>query len=260
MMDDTKRISIIFLLSTFILTWIIWIFGALTNVQNQSLFITMGTFIPSIVGLVIVYVLSKPQFKALLKSAINVKIGLKNYAFIFLIIPFISVLTYLSMIILKFEVPDISYKLLEIPIVFVVIMFTMGPVGEEFGWRGFLLPRLRHKHSIFISSLIIGFIWSIWHIPLFFIEGALQYSFVELYGFMIAFSGYLFYTILLSLFITVIYDRSQGNLLTSILIHTIANLTIGVMPLVFNQTGALIYLSFMFIIIFTIYIYNRHDI
>ncbi len=215
-MGDTKKLSIIFLISTFILTWMIWSIGFFTDNEIQNFIITIGTFVPSIVGIVILYFLSKSQFKALLKSAINFKIGIKNYAFIFFTIPIISVLSYIVMIAFKLDVPDISYTLLEIPIVFIVIMFTMGPVGEEFGWRGFLLPRLRQKYSIFLSSLIIALIWSLWHLPLFFLDGALQHSFVELYGFIVAFSGYMVYTIMLSLFIKIIYQRSKGNLLSSI--------------------------------------------
>lgn len=38
-------------------------------------------------------------------------------------------------------------------------------LGEEVGWRGYLVNNLIHK-GFFKSSLIIGFIWGIWHMPL----------------------------------------------------------------------------------------------
>jgi CAAX protease family protein len=43
-----------------------------------------------------------------------------------------------------------------------------GPLAEELGWRGFLLPRLLGKHSPLTASLILGLIVSVWHINIFF--------------------------------------------------------------------------------------------
>lgn len=41
---------------------------------------------------------------------------------------------------------------------------TFFALGEEFGWRGFLLKSLENK-KFFVKTLIIGFIWGIWHFP-----------------------------------------------------------------------------------------------
>ena len=37
--------------------------------------------------------------------------------------------------------------------------------GEEIGWRGYLLPRLRAQHSDLAASLIVGLVWGLWHLP-----------------------------------------------------------------------------------------------
>lgn len=47
-----------------------------------------------------------------------------------------------------------------------VWMLTFG-LGEESGWRGFLLPELNKKYSLRISSLIVAGIWILWHLPAF---------------------------------------------------------------------------------------------
>ena len=41
-----------------------------------------------------------------------------------------------------------------------------GPLGEELGWRGFALNELQKKHSPIKSSIIIGFWWGLWHLPI----------------------------------------------------------------------------------------------
>jgi len=46
-------------------------------------------------------------------------------------------------------------------------IFNSG-IGEETGWRGFALPRLQRNRSALSASLILGLLWSCWHLPAFF--------------------------------------------------------------------------------------------
>ena len=39
-------------------------------------------------------------------------------------------------------------------------------LGEEIGWRGFLVPQLAKLTSFTKTSLISGVIWAVWHYPL----------------------------------------------------------------------------------------------
>ena len=39
-------------------------------------------------------------------------------------------------------------------------------LGEEIGWRGFLVPQLSKISGFTSTSLISGFIWAVWHYPL----------------------------------------------------------------------------------------------
>lgn len=39
-------------------------------------------------------------------------------------------------------------------------------IGEEFAWRGFLQPLLQKRFGIVKGLIILGVIWSLWHIPI----------------------------------------------------------------------------------------------
>ena len=47
-----------------------------------------------------------------------------------------------------------------------VIQNLSMTVGEEIGWRGFLLPELARQMSFTKASLLSGIIWAAWHSPL----------------------------------------------------------------------------------------------
>lgn len=44
-------------------------------------------------------------------------------------------------------------------------------IGEEIGWRGFLLPRLRSRLSLPAAGLATGVIWTLWHLPIYLAPG-----------------------------------------------------------------------------------------
>jgi membrane protease YdiL (CAAX protease family) len=41
-------------------------------------------------------------------------------------------------------------------------------LGEEIGWRGYALPHLQKAHSALGATLILGIMWALWHLPIFF--------------------------------------------------------------------------------------------
>jgi membrane protease YdiL (CAAX protease family) len=66
-----------------------------------------------------------------------------------------------------------DFNLMDTMILFLLsFMITIIPsFGEEFGWRGYLLPRLTIKHSIKKALLIQAFIWWGWHLPVLVFSG-----------------------------------------------------------------------------------------
>lgn len=53
-------------------------------------------------------------------------------------------------------------------------LFLGGGFGEEFGWRGFMLPEMTKKHSYLYSTVVIGVVWALWHLPAYFLSNKSQ--------------------------------------------------------------------------------------
>jgi len=92
-----------------------------------------------------------------------------------------------------------------------LIGIVIGAAAEEIGWRSFFQPSLEQKHSVFVSSLIVGLIWGLWHI------GHYRNGPVFMLGF-------LAFTISVSIIIVFLLKDTQFNILISSLFHTSINI------------------------------------
>jgi membrane protease YdiL (CAAX protease family) len=87
----------------------------------------------------------------------------------------------------------------------------LGPIGEEFGWRGLFLPLLQRRFSPFWSSIILGVIWAIWHAPAFLMSGTVQSGW--------DFGPFFIGLIAIAVILTPLFNASRGSLLIAILYH-----------------------------------------
>lgn len=92
--------------------------------------------------------------------------------------------------------------------------------GEEAGWRGFLLNSLKDK-GFFKSSLIIGAIWGIWHIPVI-LQGHNYGKYRVIGVFMMT-----AWTILLSPMFTYVVKKT-GSVLSAAVMHGVLNAAPGI--------------------------------
>lgn len=104
----------------------------------------------------------------------------------------------------------------------VIFILIFGPVPEEMGWRGYALDGLQTRWSPFISSLMLGAAWSLWHLPLFFIEGTYQ---ANLGVFSDEFWIFNLQLIPESILMTWIYNNTRRSILSAVLFHFAINLT-----------------------------------
>jgi membrane protease YdiL (CAAX protease family) len=106
------------------------------------------------------------------------------------------------------------------------LIFDLLTNGEEMGWRGYVLPRLQAKHSALVSSLILGVVWALWHLPRYFAPGNTG-SF-----------GLLMLKLLADAVIyTWVYNNTRGSLLLTTILHAAGN-TAGIfLPMANTQSG-----------------------
>ena len=112
---------------------------------------------------------------------------------------------------------------LGMPLVGATIFFAFSVVpgsalGEEIGWRGYVLPRLQSRMSALSASLLIAPIWGLWHLPLW-----LTGDPVKTPTFFVPFVVGVF---ALSVITTWVYNSTGGSLLMVVLLHATSNLPI----------------------------------
>ncbi len=130
----------------------------------------------------------------------------------------------LNLVVARLMVPDFLARLPAWHRLLTLLPLTLvtdtGPLGEEFGWRGFALPRLLQCWRPLAAALILGVIWWAWHLPTFFIPALSQHQ--------LSIPVFLVNSLALSVIMTWLYQRTRGDLLLMILVHAAANYCGGI--------------------------------
>jgi len=103
-----------------------------------------------------------------------------------------------------------------------ILVSTWAQAGEEIGWRGYALPRLGEAVGLGWASILLGAIWAVWHLPLFFLSGTGSDG--------QSFPVYLLHVSALSVAMAWLYWKTGGSLLLVMLMHAAVNNTTGVVP------------------------------
>jgi membrane protease YdiL (CAAX protease family) len=103
--------------------------------------------------------------------------------------------------------------------VMVGVQLMTGAVGEELGWRGYLLPRLGERLGVIRAAWLMAMLWSLWHLPAFFTPGmphqtmpmALVLPSIVLFG----------------LFLAFVFRRNGGSIIATVVAHLFFNIVSG---------------------------------
>ena len=137
--------------------------------------------------------------------------------------------------------------------------YLINPIGEETGWTGFALHHLQKQCSPWLSALVLGVVWAIWHLPAYFIPSEMgQFN---PFGFVI----FMFIAICTRVIWTWVTNKAKGSGIAGVLLHASSNaVSVGLIPLLLpaaqpNQVDdlsgpillGLLLLSAVLILIFT---------
>ena len=189
----------------------------------------LGALSSSLAAVVLVVVEGrKGGLRELLGRGLIWRVGIWWWAFavFFMIVPSVAGLYLYNLL----GGPAVDWSGLG-PLYTVVPMFIFltiaAGIGEEFGWRGFLLPRLQTRHNALVSGLIVGVAWATWHIPLFFIKGTSQYEQQLQGGLLPAILGYAAFVIAQSVQFTWLFNNTRGSVLLAAVFHGASNAWAG---------------------------------
>jgi uncharacterized protein len=188
-------------------------------------------FGPSIAGIAVVaYCSTGPEFRRWMRRSLNWRVGWRWYAMAFCLPPAIMVLALAFHGALGGAVPTFSaFHHIHLAIAnFGLVLLVGGPLGEEFGWRGYAMPALVARWGWRTSSLLIGLVWGLWHLPLFLTAGTAQSS-MSMPVFMV---NILAGAVVFGWF----FARTRGSVLPALVLHTSLNAWAGIFGMVPNAS------------------------
>ena len=111
------------------------------------------------------------------------------------------------------------------------LIFEILTNGEEWGWRGYVLPRLQAKYNALTASLIVGVIWSVWHLPKFLGVGMNDER---------SFAWFTVAHLALAVLYTWLYNNTRGSILLVVLFHATGNTAGMFLPVKFAVAGGVV--------------------
>ncbi len=212
----------------FVWTWLFWILAAATrtNVQSWSgaALLVAGLCGPAIGGIGFTYLTRdaagiRDYWRRLIDLS---RIGVHWYLVIALLpVAVMALAILLDRIAGNATAPALAGKrlagLAPVSIVpFVLRVLLYGPIPEEMGWRGYILDRLLERWNAARASLVLGAIWGIWHLPLFFFPGMYHQA---QGAFSLWFWLFLVQAIAVTIVFTFLFSNTRRSTLAAILFH-----------------------------------------
>ena len=229
-----------FFVLTFLIAWSIWLpLGIFAPVQ--ILLTLVGAWAPTISAILLIG-LSEGWggVRQYLQRVLHWRVGIYWYLVVLFGIAGIAYLAIGIGTLLGIPVPEISLPdglpqdalFGVLPIIFLINIFLGGPLAEDIGWRGYILPKLHEQINTLRASVLIGIIWAIWHLPFF--------IFPEWHG-AVGNVPFLWFTLLTtswSVLFAWVYVNTE-SILMPVLFHAAINTALGTLGVLGQSNGDL---------------------
>ena len=219
----------LYLAVAFLMAWTLWLVGWLITQNKISLplfpVLVVGSFGPFVGALVATLAEGGPrralQFFA---RGFDPRMGWAVFLVSFFLLPIFAVVVELIHAGLAHEAPHFTMSLARVPINYLFLFVLGGTLAEEYGWT-LLSDKLDGVLPLKAATLVLGVIWAIWHLPLFFIitKGAIQ-GYTPFHIFLVA-------TVALRFLFAWAYHRGGNNILSNMLFHTASNMAYSIVAL-----------------------------
>lgn len=176
----------------------------------SGLFI-LGGFVPSLVAVILTVARGGVKdLGALLRRSIQFKLGLTWY----LAIVLVALLGAAGQILLNSLLGHrFNFSLYAAQLPSLLPLVVLGPLSEEYGWRGYLLVRLQQRWNALASSLVVGVVWGLWHLPLFYLVGTSQHEL------QLPYLGFFIGIVATSIVLTWVNNNTRNSIWAAILFH-----------------------------------------
>ncbi|MHA1400864.1 MAG: CPBP family intramembrane glutamic endopeptidase [Candidatus Heimdallarchaeaceae archaeon] len=218
-----------YLAFTILFSWVFWIVAILLKKESLQfptiVFYILGGLGPAVISILFVYTNQEIDRKDFWNRVYSFnRIGFSWFGIIVTVALSASLFAILIGYILKFNEDNFENvkNLFTNPILLTstLALNIVAVFLEEIGWRGYALDHLQSNFSALSSSLILGLIWAIWHIPLFFITGTYQNQLgFNTYKFWL----FMFGIIVQSILITWVFNNTNRSILAAIFLHFFVN-------------------------------------
>ena len=233
-----NNLILAFFVLTFILAWSFWLPLGIF-VPKQTLLILPGAWAPTVSALLLIGLSEgRGGVRRFLKKVLHWRVGLPWYLVVLFGIAGIAYVAigtgmFFGIPAPKLFLPDGLPKdaiFVMLPIIFLINIFLGGPLAEDIGWRGYILPKLRERMDTLPASLLIGIIWAIWHIPFFIFP-----EWGDVVG-NLPFLGFTLLTTSWSVLFAWVYVNT-GSILMPVLFHAAINTTLGTLGVLGQSDG-----------------------
>lgn len=238
---------IAFFALTFVWTWGLWavtsISGWLAPGVNTALFLA-SAFGPSVAAILVTLVFGGGRsLRDWLGQCLKWRLGWRWYVLVLLAPPIVMLVALIVHVAFGGVIPPspvaghVFIAIAQIPL----IALLGGPLGEEFGWRGYALPVLSARIGWRKASLVIGVIWGLWHVPLFYMANTAQAD--------LPMALFLASTVALSVTFARLSVNTGFSVVPAILLHTAINWWSMVLPVMPKDGSTQIYSLVMALVI-----------
>ncbi len=244
MNPDSRLVSPLkFFTLTFILSWLVWIpldlshfgIGPLQiSEMTSSMVRLLGVLMPAMAALILTGLNGGRQALHDLFTRLTIwRVGIEWWVVAIFVQP---VLLFFAGLIYNLFSPNspitIPATMTAAEFIVNVIMLLIATLGEEIGWRGVALPSLQQKNNPAKSSLILGFLWAVWHLPFW-----LLLDTYSQFGVAYLAMNFLF-VIPITFNITWFFNHSRSSLLLPVGFHLAFNIVNTILFPVTASTGA----------------------